>query len=674
MFRKTTSKSPLTRISQMTFVNPNLLLLLATALFTVGLMLSSTQNMSAQDRRGNDEGLQRLLKGTERAKTIARIPAPFVAAIKREYESSPALQKETKFEPYLAHRYFGVMDAVELVEGKFRLPDRRPVTMCTDGTCDGPLNTSVWSGAWTGTQPTDISDANLPIGTWTPGIAPNNGSISDTACGTAASQAHHSIVPNGTDPEISTMRTVAPTPISNGASLRLGNRCPNFGGERVSKTFTVVAGQTTLQFWFAAVFQNPTGHGPAIQPGFGAYLLNGSTPIPNRIDLDPTQAGAQDFIVADMTNPFFGVKPGSTVVVYRDWTCVTVDLKGLEGQTVTLVLANRDCGAGAHWGYTYVDSFCLGCAGNATGDATFNPGKSDCAKGQICFDYTVPKLPNGTTGQVNLSLGLYQNGVLVNTLTSGPLTTSGTYCFSTLAAGLNQSAGGFDWQATANFTITGATIAPIVIGSRGDGFVTGTNNDCRFPPKPIDPCCPPWNKDLLKDTMFYHGSGSISAPYTMHFQSNTSLNTQLQTYLNYMNSLNPAITQLIIDWELRDGNTYPIPGAVISNPAATTWNYPGSGNFAITGDANFFSQSTNSFPMQVGNWYYVSARIHLPRGQTFFSEKCSPVSMWVRLQVIGAKGRAGSQPAVLEISDGQRIIQQVPIEQRRAGPINRRNN
>ena len=112
MFRKTTGKSPLTRISQMTFVNPNLLLLLATALFTFGLMLISTQNISAQDRRGNDEGLQRLLKGTERAKTIARIPAPFVAAIKREYEASPALQKETKFEPYLANRYFGVMDSV----------------------------------------------------------------------------------------------------------------------------------------------------------------------------------------------------------------------------------------------------------------------------------------------------------------------------------------------------------------------------------------------------------------------------------------------------------------------------------------------------------------------------------------------------------------------------------
>ena len=467
----------------MAIVNLNLLSLLNATVLVCGLVLIHNQNVEAQERSSGEDNLERLLPGTERARTIAQIPAPFVQAIKREYESSPEIQKETKFDPYLASRYFWTMESIDLKRG-YKINPTPPSgqSMCDDGTFDGPVNTSVWIGAWTGGVAANISDPNLPIATWTSGIVPNNNSIPDNSCGIPASEAHHSIVPNGTDPEIPSLKTVAPVPTSNSASLRLGNRCPAFGGERISKTFTVVAGQTTLQFWYALVFQNPAGHLPPVQPGFGAYLFNGSTQVPNRIDLDPTTAGYQNFVVASATNPFFASKPGSTVVVYRDWTCLTVDLSGLEGQTLTLVLVNRDCGAGAHWGYSYVDSFCLGCAGNPTGDTTFNQGKSDCVKGSICFDYTVPKLPNGTTGTVNLTLELYQNGALVTTLTSGPLTTNGTYCFTNFLSSLNASVGGFDWKMTANFTITGATISPIVIGQTGEGSVAGKNNDCTITP------------------------------------------------------------------------------------------------------------------------------------------------------------------------------------------------
>ena len=136
--------------------------------------------------------------------------------------------------------------------------------------------------------------------------------------------------------------------------------------------------------------------------------------------------------------------------------------------------------------YTYGNTPPPTCNGpsTSTGEATFNQSKSDCAKGSICFDYTVPKLPNGTTGTVNLTLELYQNGALVTTLTSGPLTTSGTYCFTNFLSSLNASVGGFDWKMTANFTITGTTIPPVVIGNTGEGHIPGNNNDCTIPPPP----------------------------------------------------------------------------------------------------------------------------------------------------------------------------------------------
>ena len=184
-------------------------------------------------------------------------------------------------------------------------------------------------------------------------------------------------------------------------------------------------------------------------------------------------------------------------------------------------------------------------------------------------------------------------------------------------------------------------------------------DDC---PPPVDPCCPPWNKDLLKDMMFYAPSGSISAPYTLHFQPTAALKNSIQAYLDYMHSVNPAITMLMIDWQLHTG-TYPTVGSPVGVTATTTWNYLGGGNFTTTGDPNFFS--VPPFPMQVGNWYYISAVIHLPKGQTFFSDKCSDVGMWVRIQVIAAKRAGGGNEPVLEFSDGKTILKSLPISERR---------
>ena len=651
-----------------TLTRGRLALGLAVLVATIGVSFFVPRSATAQERRSPDDNPQVLLRGTPRAKTIANIPAAFVAAVKREYESSAELQRETKFEPYLANRYFWAIENLELTEGRTRIPTKRPLTMCTDGLCDAPLNTNVWTGAWTGGVGTNISNPNLPIAAWTPGIVPNNNSIPDTSCGPHSSQAHHSIVPNGNDPVIPSIKTVAPVPASgNTASLRLGNRCPLYGGERVSKTFTVLAGQTTLQFWYATVLQDP-GHPASAQPGFGTYLLNGSTLVPNRVDIDPATPGKQEFIVADRNNPFFGYNQ-SLGVVYRDWTCVTIDLAGLEGQTLTLLLVNRDCTASGHWGYSYVDSFCLGCAGNPTGDASFNPAKSDCATGKICFDYTVPKSTNGTNGKVNLTLELYQNGVLVNTLTSGDLTTSGTYCFTNVLSSVNAAVGGFDWKATANFTLTGATISPVEIGKREEGTVSGKNNDCLTPVKPIDPCCPPWNPDMLKDMLFYQGSGSISAPYTLKFQPTAAFNNQMQAYINYLHSVNPAITAITIDWRLHDQSQFGSPPYTTYGPqigsttwAQWTWNNSGIGNPTLIPNPFF---TLPNYPMSVNTWYMVHTGIYLENGQRFFPDSCSNNEINVRFNVTGNKsvGPNSRSGPVLEFSDGKKVIKSVPLSE-----------
>ncbi len=617
------------------------------AALTLVLVFASGRAATAQAPLA-EASLERLAQGTQRAKTIAQIPPALVRAIKREYESLPKHQTETSFESYLASRYFWIMESVDLKNGYKLNAPKTIAPMCADGKCDGPLDTSVWAGAWTGGTSGLISDANLPIAAWKPGIVPNKNSISDIAfCNQPDSQEHHSIVPNGNDPEIPSLKTVAPTPALNPSSLRLGNRCVGFGGERISKTFKVMPGQTTLQFWYATVFQNPDDHPPSIQPGFGAYLFNGSTPVLNRIDLDRTTSGNQNFIVADKKNPFFGVKADSTVVVYRDWTCVTVDLKGLEGQTLTLVLVNRDCGAGQHWGYTYVDSFCLGCDKDPTGTASFNQAQSVCAQGKVCFSYTIPRLPDGTVGKANLTFEVHQNGALVNTLTSGDLTTNGTYCFSDVP-GLTPSVD-YDWKATAVFSVPGGSIDPKVL--------IGSSKDCA---SLINPCCPPWNQDRLAEMMFYQGSGSIAAPYTLKFQPTAAFKSQMQAYIDYLHSINPAINAITIDWRLHDQGTGAAPsvplGPQVDVTAFTTWTNGGNGDPAVTGDPSFFS-TPQPYPLVIGTWYRVHTGIYLENAQVFFGDNCAENEIWVRVQVL----KKGGQGPVLEIWGRGDVIKRIPL-------------
>jgi hypothetical protein len=542
--------------------------------------------------------------------------------------------------------------------------------ICADNKCDAPLDPTVWTGAWTGGNGALIADAALPVAGWNAGIAPNNNTIAIDACANNnhAVQSHHAIVPAGNDPEIPGLKTVAPTPAANPASMRLGNRCTQYGGERVTKTFTVQPGATSLEFWYATVLQIPNAHSDSQLPGFGAYLFNGSSLLTNRVDIDPTTAGYQGFVAAaDPTkNPFFAFKSATDhSVVYRDWTCVTVDLSGLEGQTLTLVFVNRDCTLSAHWGYSYIDSLCLGCKGNTTGDASFSQATSKCSEGRLCFDYTVPQTTLGVTGTVSLTLEVYQNGQLVNALNAGPFATSGNYCFTAANAGVN-AALGYDWRATANFTITGATISPKVIGKSGTGTVEGANNDCT---PPINPCCPPWNPDRLAEMLFYSGSGPINAPYTLHFAPTTLFKSQIQAYINYLHTINPAIASITIDWRLHDqgiGVTPTVPyGPQLGVTAYTTWTAGGNGTPAIAGDPNFFSvlnppNPPNLFPMVVGTWYRVHTGIYLENGQSFFPESCGDNEIWVRVQVLTKAGGSVPQP-VLEMWNWSAPMRRIPL-------------
>jgi hypothetical protein len=202
----------------------------------------------------------------------------------------------------------------------------------------------------------------------------------------------------------------------------------------------------------------------------------------------------------------------------------------------------------------------------------------------------------------------------------------------------------------------------------GEFILVKLNFACDTPstsPTPIDPCCPPWNKDLLKDMLFYQGSGSISAPYTLKFQPTTAFKNQMQAYINYLHSLNPLMDAITIAFRLHHQGTGSLPsppwGPQIGPDAWVSWNWNNSGigmPIIVPATGFFLPPVYPASPMQVGTWYAVTSGIYLEHGQKFFG-RCAETTVYVRIQVLSA-ARGNSGP-VLEFSDGKSVIKSVPL-------------
>lgn len=332
--------------------------------------------------------------------------------------------------------------------------------LCANGTFEsGFIDPAHWRGAY---------------GTWGGGD-PNPFSLTEgfSSGGLFNSSAHQTVVGPGADPV-----TGIPQVAANGGSyaLRLGNAVNGFGTEIVSKTVTVMPGQTVIPFSYALVFEDP-GHARSDQPAFSvrAFDCNGRE-LPNVCDL----GNGSNKAVSDADDPFFQSAAGGTIA-YRDWSVAQINLSPYIGQTVTLVFTNKDCGLGGHFGYTYIDNLCVVCTSGCPYNVTIDTDNTTtCGRGKICVNYSLPET-GGATGNVTLSLDIYQNGTLVQTITGPNLTSGSSYCFENIdpAAIGDPAAGGFDYTVTGHFTLNGFSLSPIIVGQPPTGQQPGTNDDFR---------------------------------------------------------------------------------------------------------------------------------------------------------------------------------------------------
>ncbi len=360
-------------------------------------------------------------------------------------------------------------------------------TPCGNGDFESGLDSTEWSGA-------GGSGIN------------NNGYIDYSAMVTGLvggnillDGSHQTLVSAGLDPNVG-ISTVAPGGSTN--AVRIGNSYVSGGAELLSKTFIVSASNSIISFWYAVVLEN-AGHIPNQQPSFRVRILNSNTglEIPNLVNL----GGGADSIYADPNSPF-QLKTPDNRVQYKDWECAQINLSGYVGTTVTIQFVTKDCSQGGHFGYAYIDNFCGSCIGSNTGSIRFNDTiSSTCGAGDICFAYDLPKA--GTlTGSVNIKLSLYQNGIKLQEIQSGTLSSGNQYCFKidtySNILGINTSLPGFDFGAEANFSITGANgvvtqLGTLYAGGAPGGQDNNLNNDYSVNCKQ---CCP--GKNLILNGSF----------------------------------------------------------------------------------------------------------------------------------------------------------------------------
>lgn len=572
------------------------------------------------------------------------LPKDFESKVKAEYQKQP--EKEIKYQYFLEAKkkeYQRVKNLEKKITSAYE--PKMSKSICGNGDFESGIDQQEWLGGWGNMD--DNPNAGLPLlNSMTSGFV--SGSISDP-------ESRQTIVNAGIDLNAVQM-------VHTGAkALRLGNEYGNggVGFSLISKTFKVDQANSTIRFWYAAVLQEGRAgiHSTLeSQPSFWVRILDGNIYSPGFVNLD----GLGGDKIAANSSSFFEKKGDLRI---KNWDCVEIDLSSFAGKNkeVTIQFITENCWANFHTSYVYIDDFCGNCKGSPTGSISPPTLSSDCSKGNICFDYSLPKDPNGVTGTVQINLNIIQNGSTTSTITSPVLATGTKYCFQfdpCRAKELKAELGGFDYYASANFTHPSASIPPKTLGGPLNGQTTERNDDCELDCNKIsfDPCCPPMNADLMKTLFKIEPGATLNAPYKIKFLTSPLFTNSSQAYCDYIKTLYPSVNRLTYEWRLYTAGNVNTPVVTWVGtdllPQGRVWNwFVPQGNGILQSTTNFFDPE-----LVVNKWYRVHVGMFTePASDAFKGAECSGKSyFFVRIQVINGMRKA-------TISDGKNIIAEMDI-------------
>jgi len=344
------------------------------------------------------------------------------------------------------------------------------------------------SANWTGLS-LKHSTALIPIEnglTLSPGILPVSSIVSPAFAGNFISFEIPGSDPvlTASSPSFSLLKVVSGT-----KSIRLGNNSKGFGSEGIAKRFVVTSQNAQYFFQYATIMDkshsNPNGSTNGSEVFFIAEAVDN---MGNTID--------KIVDIGNPSNPFINAVSSSwgsnsppNNVFYRNWRCASLDLSSKIGQEVVVMFINSDCSAGGHKGYTYIDAVCETCVNTNEGDIDINISPENCLNfpQTIGGTFTLPASGNAVNLVINLQI--FQNNVLVTTLTN-PVISGGSYSFTVNPGDFpNQDVGQcYDLVANLSFQIpdmngnlqTVTQTSSSVVNGIQDGERPGVNNDVCF--------------------------------------------------------------------------------------------------------------------------------------------------------------------------------------------------
>ncbi len=140
-------------------------------------------------------------------------------------------------------------------------------------------------------------------------------------------------------------------PGGGGASLRLGSTAIGGIADRISQTFFVTPANANFTYRYAVVLNDP-GHTVAQQPRFTSEIIDTlGNPVNCTVYSVTAGGGIPGFINSNVT-------ANGSVVRYKTWTDVAVDLTPNIGQNVTIRFTVYDCSPTGHFAYAYIDGLC----------------------------------------------------------------------------------------------------------------------------------------------------------------------------------------------------------------------------------------------------------------------------------------------------------------------------
>ena len=197
------------------------------------------------------------------------------------------------------------------------------------------------------------------------------------------------------------------------------------------------------------------------------------------------------------------------------------------------------------------------------------------------------------------------------------------------------------------------------------------------PPFVFDPCCPPWNEETLKSSLFMVQTGAMGDPYYVEFRPSQQVKDQMQAYIDYLGAIgecsNLSLVFVLSDFQ---GNP-PLQG---TPPGHTNWYVPGSKRWvkwsANGGPVNFSPFYRPGIQLDVGTWYRIGTGMYCQPEESFFSKECAVSYVDFRIQVLafqhprGIGRRAGrdGKRAMLEFLGKDGKIISTPVSARNRKP------